>query len=292
MAGLIEDKDLTPTQLTYKPRTFEQAGYLVEEFDSLTQMKAWLDASPLDKDFSQRDIDSSFTGGAETWEKEKDRIIFGDRYSTEALNRQLVSTALPSLDSPIGVAMGVEGCAYDMGAVISGEPECCLRMDDLTPVESIDIYVDIGYSGCIDKEVINRRTIAIMKLINQLVLQKVIVNFHLAHYTTVSERYELGTILTIKGTEGLIPQVAYLCSPSFFRVVSWNLNEIRCGINGSNACSQPSSMLIKSIKQEGGFYIPGGYVDSFWEYVKDQEKADEYLMESYKKFLEDRKKVA
>lgn len=292
MAGLIKDEDLNPTQLNCKPRTFKQEGYLVEEFDSLTQMKAWLEASPLDKDFSLRDINRSFTGGAETWEKEKDKIIFGDSCSTEALSRQLASTALPSLDSPMGIAMGVEGCAYDMGAVISGEPECCLRMDDLAPVESVDIYVDIGYCGGINKAVINRRTTAIMKLINQLILQKVIVNFHLAHYTTVSGRYKLGTILTIKGTEGLVPQVAYLCSPSFFRIVSWNLNEIRCGINGGHACSQPSSELIESIKKEGGFYIPGGYVDRFWEDVDNQEKADEYLMESYEKFLEDRKKVA
>lgn len=289
MAGLIEDKDLNPTQLACKPRTFKQEGYLVEEFDSLAQMKSWLDASPLDKMFSRRSIDSSFTGGAKTWEEEKEKIMFGDSVSTEALGRQLASTLSSPLDSPVGIAMGVEGCAYDMGAVISGEPECCLRMDDLTPVESIDIYVDIGYSGDVDADTINRRTIAIMKLINQLVLQKVIVNFHLAHYTTVRGEYKLGTILTIKGTEGLIPQVAYLCSPSFFRIVSWNLNEIRCGVNGGSACSQPNKDLIKSIKKEGGFYIPGGYVDCFWSGVSDQESADKYLMESYERFLKDRK---
>lgn len=289
MAGLIRDKDLNPTQLVCKPRTFEQEGYLVEEFDSLAQMKSWLDASPLDKTFSQRDIDRSFTKGAQTWEQEKDKIIFGDAVSTEALGKQLASTASSPLDSPMGIAMGVEGCAYDMGAVISGEPECCLRMDDLTPVESIDIYVDIGYCGCVNANIINRRTIAIMKLINQLILQKVIVNFHLAHYTTVRGEYKLGTILTIKGTEGLIPQVAYLCSPSFFRIVSWNLNEIRCGINGGYACSQPDGRLIKSIKKEGGFYIPGGYVDHFWEDVSDQESADNHLMERYERFLKDRK---
>lgn len=289
MARLIKDEDLNPTQLACKPRTFKQEGYLIEEFDSLAQMKSWLDASPLDKTFSWRGIDRSFTGGAKTWEEEKEKIIFGDGVSTEALGKQLASTLPSPLDSPVGIAMGVEGCAYDMGAVISGEPECCLRMDELTPTESIDIYVDIGYSGGVGADTINRRTIAIMKLINQLILQKVIVNFHLAHYTTVSGRYKLGTILTIKGTEGLIPQVAYLCRPSFFRIVSWNLNEIRCGINGGSACSQPSDDLIKFIKREGGFYIPGGYVDWFWRDVSDQESADKYLMESYKKFLKDRK---
>lgn len=289
MAGLITDKDLNPTQLAYKPRTFKQEGYLVEEFDSLAQMKSWLDASPLDETFSLRSIDRSFTGGAKTWAEEKEKIIFGDSVSTEALGRQLTSSISSPLDSPVGIAMGVEGCAYDMGAVISGEPECCLRMDELTPVESIDIYVDIGYCGDVEAGTINRRTIAIMKLINQLILQKVIVNFHLAHYTTVSGRYNLGTILTIKGTEGLIPQVAYLCSPSFFRIVSWNLNEIRCGINGSNACSRPNDDLRRSIKKGGGFYIPGGYVDGFWSNVADQESADNHLMEGYEKFLKDRK---
>lgn len=289
MAGLIEDKDLNPTQLAYKPRTFKQAGYLVEEFDSLTQMKSWLDASPLDETFSRRSIDRSFTGGAKTWAEEKEKIMFGDIVSTEALGKQLSSTASSPLDSPMGIAMGVEGCAYDMGAVISGEPECCLRMDELTPVESIDIYVDIGYCGDVEADTINRRTIAIMKLINQLVLQKVVVNFHLAHYTTVSGKYNLGTVLTIKGTEGLISQVAYLCNPSFFRIVSWNLNEIRCGINGGNACSRPNEDLRRSIKKDGGFYIPGGYVDSFWSDVDNQEEADNHLMESYERFLKDRK---
>lgn len=292
MGGLIEDKDLTPRQLACKPRVFKQCGYTVEEFDSLVQMKEWLDAAPLDEKFCNRSYNRSFTQIADTYEKEKERVIFGNRKLTDSVGKILSDVELGTLDAPVGVSMGVEGCVYDMGAVLSGIPECCVQMDSPSDSRVIDIYVDIGYCGGVSAERINIRTIAIMKLINQLVLQKVVVNFHLAHFTTVDGDYNLGTIITLNGLEGLVPQMAYLCSPSFFRVVSWNLNEIRCGINGGSARSMPSDKLIKSIEETGGFYIPGGYVDSFWEYVNTQDEADSHLMESYNKFLERRKEAA
>lgn len=292
MGNLIEDKDLTPRQLACKPRVFKRCGYTVEEFDSLVQMKEWLDATPLDEKFCQRGYRSSFTKMAPTYEQEKERIIFGNRDLTDSIGKALSDVELGTLDTPTGVSMGIEGSVYDMGAVLSGIPECCVQMDSPSSSRTIDIYVDIGYPGDVSAATINRRTITIMKLINQLVLQRVVVNFHLAHFTTVDGEYELGTIITLNGLEGLVPQMAYLCSTSFFRVVSWNLNEIRCGINGGRARSMPSDKLIKSIKEEGGFYIPGGYVDDFWGGVSSQEDADSHLMESYNKFLKERKEAA
>lgn len=283
---MLEDKDLTPAQLSCKPRVFKQAGYTIEEFDSLVQMKEWLDASPLDSKFTRnRQSSLGFSDGAPTYNEEKERLIFGNPKITGSLANTLSDSGLSFTNSLAGISMGVEGTVYDMGAVLSGVPECCIVMDNPSESKVIDIYVDIGYCGGTEVKTINYRTAAIIGLINQLMLQKVIVNFHLAHYNSVGGGYKLGTIITIKGNEGLVSQLGYLCSSSFFRELSWNLNEIRCGMNGAYGRSQPSRDIINSIEKEGGFYIAGGYNDSFWNNVKSKEEAVEYLQSKYNEWL-------
>lgn len=273
-----------------EPKVYKDCGYLVEEFSSLIQMYEYIKAHEHDKDWEYACSGSGFSGSSKSWEEIKQMLLYGDQQLTDFYLKEL---PLPEYgtDTSSGVRMDIQGCGYDMGAVVSGEPECCIAMDSPSVKECLDIYVDIGYSGGVGAEVISRRGVSIIKLITQLVSQGVVVNFHLAHYTKTFGR-DLATVITLPTDTLAVSQIAFICSPTFFRTISWLLNEIRTGKVGAGGSgrSEINSKKIKEIEDSGGFYIPGGYIDSGWNRVKNQKEADEKLLRMYEEFVTDQKK--
>lgn len=273
-----------------EPKVYKDCGYLVEEFDSLTQMYEYIKTHEHDKDWEYTRSGDSFSGSSKSWEEIKQMLLYGDQQLTDFYLKEL---PLPEYDTDTssGVRMDIQGCGYDMGAVISGEPECCIAMDSPSTKECLDIYVDIGYCGSTGAETISRRGVSIIKLITQLVSQGVIVNFHLAHYIDTVGK-SLATVITLPTDTLSVSQIAFICSPTFFRTISWLLNEIRTGEIGAGGlgCSQIKSKKIKEIKNSGGFYIPGGYIDSEWNHISNQKQADEKLLSMYEEFVTDQKK--
>ena len=80
-------------------------------------------------------------------------------------------------DGADGMFMDYEGFAYDMGAVVSGEPECCVNMNQLAPTPVINIVVDISFVCRVTAKEIMNRGIAITNLVNTLLTKKYIVIF-------------------------------------------------------------------------------------------------------------------
>lgn len=272
-----------------EPKVYKDGEYLTEEFDSLTQMYEYIKAHEKDKEWEYAQGGDSFSGSSKSWDEIKQMLLYGDQQLTDFYLKEL---PLPEYDtdSSSGVRMSIEGCGYDMGAVISGEPECCISMDSPSTKECIDMYVDIGYCGGVGASTIARRGVSIVKLITQLVSQGVIVNFHLAHYINTAGK-KLATVMTLPTDTLSISNIAFICSPTFFRTISWLLNEIRTGYVGAggDGCSKIDRDKIKDIEQSGGFYIPGGYIDYGWKNVKTQEQSDKKLLKLYEEWVQKQK---
>lgn len=277
--------------MTIEPRVYRDGYYLTEEFDSLVQMYEYIKAHEKDNDWEYACSGDSFSGSSKNWHDIKQMLLYGDQSLTDFYLKEL---PLPEYDTETstGVRMDIQGCGYDMGAVISGEPECCIAMNNPDVKETLDIYVDIGYRGDTNADTISRRGVSIVKLITQLVAQGVIVNFHLAHYIdTVG--HKLATVVTIPTDTLSISNIAFICSPTFFRTISWLLNEIRTGKVGAggDGCSRISYAKIEQIEKSGGFYIAGGYIDNEWNYIKTQEESDTKLLSLYNDFVQKQKGI-
>lgn len=276
----------------YDPvRYIDEDGYEVEEFKNLLQMREYIMLHEKDRRWSKKQgCHGGFEGTSYcTWEELRDKLVYGDEVATEFYKKKLATPATEE-PKPVGIYMGIEGVAYDMGAVIAGEPECCLAMDNPENKKAIDIYVDIGYCCGAEAETIAYRGVAIVKLINTLISQGVIVNFHMCHYIDTCG-HRLATLVTLPTDTVMISQVAFCCTPEYFRIISWLLNEMHLNEPGAGGRgrSMPSEDVRKRIQSTGGFYIPGGYVNTNWDNIRNQKEADEELERLYQQYLEGQK---
>lgn len=130
-------------------------------------------------------------------------------------------------ETSTGIFMNTEGFAYDMGAVVSGEPECCVDMKALEPKKTLKIVLDWTASAGVEGRNIINRGIALVNLIYTLMSKGYIIDFHLCR---VAELNFTGTIngedvdkhlVSIRvPTETLtIGTLGFYCSLEFFRII-------------------------------------------------------------------------
>lgn len=187
-------------------------------------------------------------------------------------------------DGADGMFMDYEGFAYDMGAVVSGEPECCVNMNQLAPTPVINICVDISFCWNVPAKEIMNRGIAITNLINTLLTKKYIVNLEFVHYNIQSD---MNTYLRTKidTTTISISTIAMLCSPQFFRQISWvSIDECReknsdCGRGNSILNKKQREMLSKDALFIGGSYNDDNYTDDGG--YGTVEKANKHIIELF-----------
>ena len=241
---------------TYKMQDFESMSEIANYLEDVDNLKSYsLAKSTL---LSQN---PEFYG-TRTFEGLLDRLKFGDQQITTMYLDKLKQLKSEG-EQLTTIKMDIEGFAYDMGAVVSGEPECCLNSGYPETKPHLNIYIDVGYCGGVSPETIANRGVAILQLISNLISQGYLLDIWIVHYITASDdnyycqRVKLSTeFLTIS-------QLAFAGKCEFFRVVAWLLTAIQMkyvGYTGSG-CSQPSDSVIKELKADG-LYIPSGYTDS------------------------------
>lgn len=282
------DKKINP------PKLYNMDGYTVQEFDNLLHM--W--------DFMKQNLDTYSNCAVkrnwnESWINPSgkrpddviDMLVYGNDSVTQEF-MELINTPDTTTDSMSGVRMDIQGCGYDMGAVVSGEPECCIAMDNPNVKECVDIYIDIGYPGNTKASVIAYRGVAIYKLINTLLTQGYIVTIHMCRYAKYDcGRSKIATVLTLPTSDLSVSQIAFVSSVEYFRMLSWQLEEMLLdNYNTGGECNSGTpEEIIKKIKQDKGLFIPGGYVDSRMERISDQKQADDIVMEFYEKYIAEQK---
>lgn len=191
-------------------------------------------------------------------------------------------------DGAYGMFMDYEGFAYDMGAVVSGEPECCVNMNQLAPTPIINIIVDISFVWNVSATKIMNRGIAITNLVNTLLAKKYIVNLEFVDFNIQNDiRTRIYT--KIDTTTISIATIAMLCSPQFFRQISWiTTDELREKDSESGrGNSILDSRVINELKKDA-LFIGGSYNDNgacnqrgVYDSVK---KANEYITELFNEY--------
>lgn len=264
--------------------------YEMQDFTSMSEIASYLEKQPNLNDYaltsrSRLSEDAEFFG-VDSFEEIPKRLKYGDEKITMMYLSKLKALKEEGEENT-GVKMDIEGFAYDMGAVVSGEPECCLSSGYPQTKPHLNIYIDTGYCGAVAPDIIANRGVAILQLVSNLIAQGYLLDIWIVHYIETSnggfycQRVKLSTeFLTIS-------QLAFAGKCEFFRVVTWLLTAIqmqRTSYTGSGK-SEPASDVIKALKKDG-LYIPSGYTDGRFNYCSVKE-AIEYVTEIYNDYIKE-----
>ena len=262
--------------------------YKMQDFESMSEIANYLEC--IDNLKNYRLTESTFLSqqqefyGTKTFEGLLDRLKFGDQQITSIYLDKLKQLKSEG-EQLTGIKMDIEGFAYDMGAVVSGEPECCLNFGCPETKPHLNIYIDIGYCGGVSPEIIANRGVAVLQLISNLISQGYILDIWIVHYISASDdnyycqRVKLSTeFLTIS-------QLAFAGKCEFFRVVTWLLTAIQMKYYAytGRGCSQLSNSVLKELKADG-LYIPSGYTDDRFNYCSLNEAID-IIIEIYNNYM-------
>lgn len=275
--------------IEYKKR-YGCTTYAMQDFTSMSEIASYLEKQPNLNDYSltsqSRLREDAEFFGVDSFEEIPKRLKYGDEKITMMYLNKLKALKEEG-EQNTGVKMDIEGFAYDMGAVVSGEPECCLNSGYPETKPHLNIYIDTGYCGGVSPDIIANRGVAILQLVSNLIAQGYLLDIWIVHYITASDgnyycqRVKLSTeFLTIS-------QLAFAGKCEFFRVVTWLLTAIqmqRTSYTGSGK-SEPASDVIKALKKEG-LYIPSGYTDRRFNDCSVK-KAIEYVTEIYNDYIKE-----
>lgn len=199
-----------------------------------------------------------------------------------------ISDVTNETDAGSGIKMDYIGFAYDMGAVVAGEPECCVNMSDLAPVRTIDIVVDIVFAFHVKANQIMNRGIAITNLISTLLAKKYMVNLMFIDYNRQSDMSSR-TITKVDCTNLSIATIAFMCSPEYFRQISWiTTDNIRGCDSESNRGKGEISFSDRENFKKKGLFIGGSYNssatdDGEYDTIK---KANSYITRLFNEYCE------
>lgn len=271
-------------------REYKDSGYEIQEFNSFGEVAEYLDKTPdlYEYDMTKSSVLEKSFHGVSSFDNMLDRLRYGDKVQTQAYIDNLKD--LDSYDEiDCGIFRDVEGFAYDMGSVVNGEPECCLNFGSPEPKQSMNIYIDIGYCGGTDVEIINNRGYAIVKLINSLIAKGYILNIYVVHYITCWGDGDYAQLFKVPTDFLTLSTLAYSGTCDFFRVVSWLLTAIQMKQKSytGDGKSQPNNKIIKAIKERGDLYIPSGYTDGKLNRCSKKE-AEKLVIGYYEEYLKNK----
>lgn len=187
-----------------------------------------------------------------------------------------------------GFFMDIQGCAYDMGAVVAGEPECCINQGFPETKPHLAINIDTGYCGSTKQDSIDNRGVAIYQLITNLLARGYILDINFVHYIEchscgykkVCQKFKIST-------ENIdVSKLAIMGSCEFFRAITWLLTaiQIKQPAYSGDGTSMPCSEAIEQMKKDG-LFIPSGYTDERFNYCS-LEEAIKYVTDIYNEYAE------
>ena len=223
------------------------------------------------------------------------RLLYGNKEYTERFIDGLKELN-QDIDVNINIFRDIEGFAYDMGAVVDGEPECCLNIG--SPKEKPTIKIRVGYSfaGSVDSDVLRNRGVAITNLIYTLMVKGYIIDLAIAEVFVPcyrfdspdsSKRLDKSAIYINIPTENLcIGTVAMYNSVEFFRVLMILTHSMLCD-KPQRPGDGKGTMEESDIKQAFGddcFFIPAGFYDGKMMKLNTVEKANEYITQLFNEY--------
>ena len=270
---------------------YEENNYKIQKFNSLLEAAVYLESL---QDLYKYSLTQKSTLGREkswygagSFSEVLDKLRNGDKVQTlEYISNLKELNNFNERDTDF--YRDVEGFTYDMYSVVEGEPECCINSGAPEPHKTLEIHIDIGYSGAVKGSTINNRGFAIVNLINTLISKGYILDVYVVHYITTDCGLNCAHLFKINTETLTLSTLAYTTTCSFFRVVSWLLTAIqikRYDYNGEGCC-QPSCSMLKKLKQQNILYIPSGYTDNRLNSCSKSE-AQALVNEYYNSFIKE-----
>lgn len=221
-----------------------------------------------------------------SYDESMTRLLYGNKEYTEKfidglkeLNRET--------DVNINIFRDLEGFAYDMGAVVQGEPECCLNVGSPKEKPTIKIRIGYSFSGSISPTVLKNRGVAITNLIYTLMTKGYIIDLGIGevfipdyNFAIKGQSLNNSAISVNIPTENLcIGTVAMYNSVEFFRVLMILTHSMlldKPKMPGWGTGTRNSSDIIEAFGNDC-FFIPAGYYDSRMESLHELDDANEYI---------------
>lgn len=235
----------------------------------------------------------SWVGGV-TYEDTMTELLYGNKEITHKFLEGLRNIGQET-ETNTGIFMNTEGFAYDMGAVVSGEPECCVDMKAPEPNKSLTILMDYTAPFYVDSDNLVRRGLGVANLIYTLIEKGYIINLnvcaccdlrytgrmfsgeevdkHLLSINVPVETLSLGTI-------------GFYTSVEFFRML-YILAEGML-LDADEECGQSRGTedredysIAKNV-----LLIPNTYMDHRGERLRTQHEANEYVKTLFREYCE------
>ena len=201
---------------TYPTQYFESFNDIINHIESTPDLKSYTmyhkpKTSPREARFM----------GTSDFEESMTHLKYGKAEITTRYLDKLKSLKNENGSENTGFFMDIEGCAYDMGAVVAGEPECCINQGAPSLHPHLTIYIDTGYNGDATQTVIDYRGIAIYHLLTNLIAKGYILDIYFVHYIDVNCGAEKVAQKFKIPTENLVvSQIAFCGTCEFFRAIT------------------------------------------------------------------------
>ena len=184
--------------------------------------------------------------------------------------------------------MDIEGFAYDMGAVVAGEPECCLNMIMPEANKALTVYVDIDFNCGVDEEKIANRGIAIANLLETLLTKNYDVTLKFIGSSNYGKDKEHVKIFNVSCKTICASEIAFYTTPEFFRMITLTMDGM-C-TNDPKLSGQCQGNLRLAVKEkmikENAFLIPGGYTTNSASNLDTPQKAYEWIIDMFNQYVE------
>ena len=233
--------------------------------------------------------------GNKTYEETMTELLYGNKEITHQFLEGLKNIGHET-ETNTSISMNTEGFAYDMGAVVSGEPECCVDMKAPEVKKSLTILMDYTAAGRIDADVLIKRGLGIANLIYTLIEKGYVINLNICscinlHYTgTLFSGDKVNKHLLSIGVPVdtlSLGTIGFYTSLEFFRILDILAEgmlldaDIYCG-RSQGTRNKEDYMLAKDV-----FLIPSVYLDTRGEKIRTQQQANEYAKTLFREYCEE-----
>jgi len=267
-----------------------------KHFGSIIELQDYIEKK--EKKTSWRVIEDNkyprdWTGGF-SYNQAKQQIITGDqKYTQKFIDGLSVVTSEETSNTQFG--FDVEGDSYDIGSVVEGVPECCIRQTFPEDKKYVRVIAALGFRDGTKEQAIINRGVAITHLVSTLMMQGYIVDFSVCMYCTRREEGQHGGfILDLPRNMISVSSIAYVCSIQFFRIISLLVCDMINDRDWHGHCQGFKPHEFLEWARENAFYIEDDYDYDFEkdvsDYCRTPELAMSYVKEKYNNFCEKKKK--
>lgn len=235
----------------------------------------------------------SWSGGV-TYEETMNELLFGNKEITYQFLEGLKNLG-QERETNTGIFMNTEGFAYDMGAVVSGEPECCVDMKAPESKKSLTILMDYTAPYYVDSSMLVRRGLAVANLIYTLIEKGYIIDLNVCaclelHYTgTMLNGDEVRKhMMSINVPTDMLSlgTIGFYTSVEFFRILYILSEEMLLNAGDDAGHSVGTDDRDDYMLQENVFLIPNCYMDSRGKNLRTQKEANDYVKLLFKEYCE------